>query len=310
MEFMKINATTEDSLNRAPVQKYTKIFIEKTLNRFSVFISSAKSPRHHQTMNSTTPSQINSVVRFLSLSALLLLFVSSSRASVVYNGTLNAPGEQFNYALSSSTLTLSNNSTSITGVWNRTEGQSGNNYFVMYLDTQSGGYSSTSTLTSNNFNFSTASVTALGVNTLDRANVTFASGFGADYAIAFAPSSTSDSAFKLESNGSLLYQGETARANNGGNFTFSINFSQLGLPDYTGTPFSFDFVVTYFDPNFAYRSGEGMGGDVGFAFPGGTSTFSSSATYDVIPEPSSLAYLAAFAVIAVCVATRRNRRTV
>jgi hypothetical protein len=53
-----------------------------------------------------------------------------------------------------------------------------------------------------------------------------------------------------------------------------------------------------------------MGGNVGFTFPGGTSTFSSSATYDVIPEPSSLAYLAAFAVIAVCVATRRNRRTV
>jgi hypothetical protein len=180
----------------------------------------------------------------------------------------------------------------------------------MYLDTQSGGYSSTSTLTSNNFNFSTASVTALGVTTLDRANVTFASGFGADYAIAFAPSSTSDSAFKLESNGSLLYQGETARANDGGNFTFSINFSQLGLPDYTGTPFSFNFVVTYFDPGYAYRSGEGMGGNVGFTFPGGTNTFSSSATYDVIPEPSSLAYLAAFAVIAVCVATRRNRRTV
>ncbi|MEI8340860.1 MAG: hypothetical protein WCH43_04885 [Verrucomicrobiota bacterium] len=261
-------------------------------------------------MNSTTPSQINSVVRFLSLSALLLLFVSSSRAGVIYNGTLNAPGDQFNYSLSNSTLTLSNNSTSITGVWNRTVGQSGNNYFVMYLDTESGGHSSTSALTSDSFNSYTASVTALGTVTSDRTNVTFASGFEADYAIAFAPSSTSDSAFKLQSDGSLFYQGEAARANMGDNFTFDINFSQLGLPDYTGTPFSFNFVVTYFDPNYAYRSGEGMGGNVGFAFPLGSSSFSSFATYTVVPEPSSLAYLAAFAVIAVCVATRRNRRTV
>ncbi|MEI8340861.1 MAG: hypothetical protein WCH43_04890, partial [Verrucomicrobiota bacterium] len=43
------STTTGASLNRTPVQKYTKIFIDKTLNRFSVLSSWAKSPRHHQT---------------------------------------------------------------------------------------------------------------------------------------------------------------------------------------------------------------------------------------------------------------------
>ena len=258
-------------------------------------------------MKAKISSQTPCVVRFLSLSALLLLFVSSSRAAVVYDGTLNAPGEQFNYSLANSTLTLSNNQTTITLVWDRTVGQSDNNFFVMYLDTSSGGFTSTSGLLSNNFNSYTAAVSALGVVNGERTDVAFASGFGADYAVAFAPSSTTDGVFRLDGDGSLAYQGDVPRVNSGDNFTFSIDFSQLGLPDYSGTPFSFDFVVTYFDPNYAFRSGEGMGGDVGFAFPSGSSSFSGFATYTAVPEPSSLAYLFGLGIF---VAIRRRKMSV
>ena len=175
-------------------------------------------------------------------------------------------------------LTLSTNGTTLNGTLQIGGNIAFNDEFVIYIDAQAGGFTSTSTLTDTGT--PAGSDTLRGAvsglsngangNAVVRAPLNFASGFAADYAIALSPAKaqfgsfytlTSATNFTYGSNGNNGTANLTpTNSNNGTNgnglFTFSIPLSLLGSPS------SFTFQDTYLNGNDAYRSNETIGNSI------------------------------------------------
>jgi len=212
--------------------------------------------------------------------------------AAIYSGNGNTG---FGGPLGSGTLSISDD---VAGNINFTfnAGGSGNNdYLVVYIDSVSGGFASTSGL---NDHADENRRAISGTNDTDQSLVTFASGFNADYALS-TPGAGQHSQFAglwgLATGGpnSLNY---VASANIGGTqnaTTFSITAAELGLTANSGQ--SFKFVATYLNGGNTYRSDEAIGNIGITGNPGGppsSITFSDSRTYTLVPEPASLGLLA------------------
>ena len=165
----------------------------------------------------------------------------------------------------SGTLTPGNNSGTPTG--------SGQIYdeAVIYIDSQAGGFTDTSTLTAaqTNGNVDFLQQAAAGTNGTLRSTVDFAPGFGADYVLALSPTQAQFGAlYAITSTGGL-------------NFVQSVNITPVGAAGpYTfsfalaniGSPTSFNFSTTYLNAhittpngvttNNLFRSNEAIGNTV------------------------------------------------
>ena len=182
---------------------------------------------------------------------------------------------------------------------------------VFYLDTKAGGLTSTSALNDNGDGGRTA-VSGANTSTPSRTTVTFAPGFGADYAIDFGSNFTNlfNLAAGSSGNNSLTFIPVTTST-----FSISLNPTQAAsiglLPGGT-----FSFVGTLISET-AYRSNETFGtsvttpgavGDTPNAGFNGTQVFGNSDTYTLAPEPSGLATVLMVAgVLGVCVLARRRQ---
>lgn len=236
----------------------------------------------------------------------------------------------FGGVLGNGSISVTSNQTSatdgsLTFTFNPSGGFTGNTV-VVYIDSVAGGIANTSNLSDTGDNGRRAiSGEQPGGNTnidngkASRTQVNFASGFGADYAIAF-DNTGFNNAFSLPTNTSALTFVATQKANTGtGNAdSTTVSYAQLGL-----TPGgSFNFVSTLIDGSSAYRSNETVGtsnttvgafGSNGNAGYTGTQTFSSSNTFmtagpvSAAPEPDSIASaLMGALVIGGCIVARRR----
>jgi hypothetical protein len=183
------------------------------------------------------------------------------------------------------------------------------NVSVFYIDSQSGGFSDTSTFTDTGATAGNPAgnadhIAISGFNTsAQRELVTFASGFQADYAVAFQDGYLD--LFQLQSGDTLNYITGIGQAS-GSPFTFSFSASQIGLTPAQG----FNFVGTLAAGN-SYRSDEAIG-DIGVTGnPGFDSaiTFTNSNTFTpaAAPEPSGLASLLIGAALGGALLVRRRR---
>src|ERR1051326_5999021 len=105
-------------------------------------------------------------------------------------------------AVGTGSLTLTDNGTTVSGTFTKGSGSFTDN-LVIYIDSKSGGFSSTSGFTDYGSLLRKAVSGADGVNTRQVAD--FASGFSADYAIALRPFKAADpgSLFQLVNNGTF-----------------------------------------------------------------------------------------------------------
>ena len=233
----------------------------------------------------------------------IALGVAASANAAVFNGN-GASG--FGGGVGNSTLTVTDGGSTINFSL-ATSGFSGND-LVIYLDTVAGGVTDNSTLTDTSDGGRTA---ISGMSGSGKTLVTFAPGFGADYAISVEPDNGGNGAagngfagiFNLSTPGNFSY------VNSGGldpaastTLNFSVNKADVGLPA-TGGSFSFEGTLI---STSAYRSDETIGTSVTAPDPTnlgtapnagftGTQVFSTANTV-ALPEPASLSLLGLGAV--------------
>jgi len=220
---------------------------------------------------------------------MLLGFVALSPAwADTYNGN---GGTGFGGPLGTGSLTLSDNGTTISGTFTRGGGNH-NDMLVIYLDSVSGGFASTSGFNDQNDDHRRA---ISGVGGSGRSTVNFASGFLPDFAIAIHNNNYTFGGLWSLANGDANSLGyiDSVNLSGGGNaaasYSFSFNFSEIGL----GSPSAFRLVATYLSES-GFRSNEAIGASDA---PGGNVNLGSSAlTYSgfevyPVPEPSSVTLL-------------------
>src|SRR5438046_1982690 len=161
------------------------------------------------------------------------LIVSLGSASgALYSGNGST---SFGGAVGTGSLTLTDNGTTVSGTFTSGTGGSGSftDFLVIYIDSKSSGFSTTSGFTDYGSLLRKAVSGADGVNT--RALADFASGFSADYAIALRPFKASDPGelFQLVNGGTYIDKGSVNISPTGtgssSSYTFSFNLSELGV---------------------------------------------------------------------------------
>ena len=172
------------------------------------------------------------------------LFVSLNGAEgALYNGNGST---SFGGAVGTGSLTLSDNGTTVSGTFTRGTGGGGSftDFLVIYIDSKSGGFSTTSGFTDYGSLLRKAVSGADGVNT--RALADFASGFSADYAIALRPFKASDpgSLFQLVNNGTYTLVSSVnispAGTSTSSAYTFSFSLSDIGVTGGQGASIKFE----------------------------------------------------------------------
>ena len=115
---------------------------------------------------------------------------------------------------------------------------------VIFIDSKTGGFSTTSGLTDSSGRL-TRAISGISGNG-DRAIADFANGFAADYAIALRPRSVADSdqLFQLVNNGAHTALGSVnlnpLSTQESGTYTFSFNLADIGLAPGAGVSFKFE----------------------------------------------------------------------
>ncbi|BAO56007.1 T9SS type A sorting domain-containing protein [Nonlabens marinus] len=211
------------------------------------------------------------------VSTLFSLFFATIalQAQVNYSGNGNTG---FGGPVGPSSLQFSDNGTTVTGTFTKGTSDNFNNEMVIYIDSKSGGFSSTV-----NFNDPNSgdklrrSIAGYGgFDGASRSVVNFPSGFEADYAIAI--NTGFGGLWQLIENAEFPFiDGVGNPANNTDtSFTFSFDWSELGISNSN----NFKFVITYMDGfggNGVFRSDEGYGDGLPSGNPGTDDvTFTSS----------------------------------
>jgi hypothetical protein len=220
--------------------------------------------------------------------AVLLASFSIAASAATYSGNGNTG---FGGPIGLGSLTLTDNGTTVSGTVNK--GPNGfNDVLVLYIDSSAGGFADTSGFADG------ADGLRKAISGFDgggnRSLLTFG-GMLPDYAIALGPSSDNFGGLWSLANGganSLNFINSVnlnpTGNNNSPTYTFSFNVSDIGMsPNSGGT---FKLLGTY-TSNSGFRSDEAVAGnDVGAQ---GWNPFlqSALATYTIVPEPSSLAFL-------------------
>jgi MYXO-CTERM domain-containing protein len=225
-----------------------------------------------------------------SLCAFALAVVTAAPAmATVYSGNGNTG---FGGTIGVGSLTLSDDGTTISGTVTRGSANF-NDVLVLYIDSTAGGFTGTSSFSDAGDGLRTA---ISGYNGSSRSDLTFASGFDADYAIALGPSSDNfGGLWQLASggNGSLNFVTSVSLSPVGNataaTYSFSFTVANIGLIANSGQ--SFDLFGTYIS-NSGYRSTEAVAGDL--TGTQGWNAFNqiSFGTYTVVPEPTTFSLAA------------------
>ena len=225
----------------------------------------------------------------IAATTLLLPLAASAQTTFSGNGATGFGGVLGNGSLTVSSTETSATAGTVTFTFNPS-GSFGSDDVVLYIDSVAGGFSDTSTF-SDNGDGGREAISGYNAGNPSRTTATFASGFGADYAISFE-NTIFNGAFGLASGGnnSLNYiTGVTP----GSPDSITLTDSQLGI-----TPGStIKFVGTLISTT-AYRSNEAIGNigsisNPGFSNPITYSNFDSytTAAPAAAPEPSGLVSL-------------------
>ena len=210
-----------------------------------------------------------------------LTSICLSSSATDYTGNLVGGGP-----IGTGGLTLTDNGTTISGTLTRGVGLF-NDVFVIYIDSvPSSGFASTALFADG------GDILRKAVSGFDglanRSVMTFDTAFSPDYAIALGPSSAGFGALYQLANGLNLTAihnvGLTPTSNNATTYSFSFDWSQIGLAGTNGA--SFELFGTYMRTD--GRSREALpGDDTGVD---GWNPFLQTAfgTYSVVPEPSPL----------------------
>lgn len=195
---------------------------------------------------------------------IFLLFISTFiTAQSTYQGNAMSG---FGSVIGSSSLEVTDNGTTITFTLTR-GGADWNDALVFYIDSKTGGFTTTSSMNDQADGLRMAISGASGGNTgLDpnnRSTVNFPAGFEADYAIALNPNTGTNfgGLWSLATGGdnSLQYVNTVnLTPNNSVNsttYTWTVAKSDLGITGAT----TFKFVATYLNQSNSYRSNEGYG---------------------------------------------------
>lgn len=171
------------------------------------------------------------------------------------------------------------------------------NAAVVYIDSQTGGFTDTSSFTDNGDGGREA-IAGFNANNPSRTLASFSPGFAADYAIAFEDNFVG--LFALAPVGNNAFNFITGSPTNATPYTLTVSAAQLGI---TGGGDRFNFVGSLISQT-AYRSNETLGtsvttpgsaGDAPNAGFNGTTTFSSFDTFAgtpaAAPEPAPFAVL-------------------
>lgn len=208
----------------------------------------------------------------------MLLGTVTVLGQVTYNGNGNGG---FGGPLGQGDIQISDDGTDITFIFTRGSGGDFNDGLVIYVDSKSGGYPSTSSFT-DQADYLRQAVSGYNDNT--SAVVNFPSNFSADYAIGVHVN-TFDYAgtFELVGSGSHVAVGSAnlvgSPSPSDASFQFSVPKSDLGI---SGS-IDFNFIATYLNPGNSsapFRSDEAIGSGVESGNPGQSSiTITTSFNY-------------------------------
>ena len=227
------------------------------------------------------------------------LSMASMASAAIYNGN-GATG--FGGPIGNGNLAVTaDGAGNVTFTLNNAGSFSGND-LVVYIDSVAGGFANTSQFADNGGGDTDGGRTAISAesNTAGtRENVSFPTGFGADYALEFE-NDTYDGLFQLNAGGDLAFNYITGNGPStvGGPYVVTVPLSDLGLT--TGQGFSF---VGNLISTTAYGSNETIGSSVVTSAPGsspnagatGSIAFTSADVFGTpvaVPEPASLGVLA------------------
>ena len=184
---------------------------------------------------------------------LTILSFSVGYGQVSYIGNGNTG---FGDVLGSSSLQFSDNGTTITGVFTKGAGDF-NDAMVIYIDTGDPGRNVIDNSVNDQDDPLRRAISSAGP---DASDITFPTGFVASYAIAIDVNF--GGLWSIPANGNLgdddldfVTSVGNPSSNTASSFTFSFDYSQIGLTD--GEPFS--FVITYLNAGNGFLSNEGYG---------------------------------------------------
>ncbi|HEV2391750.1 MAG TPA: hypothetical protein VG146_05225 [Verrucomicrobiae bacterium] len=229
----------------------------------------------------------------------ILLTHTAALAAVTYYGNLydgNGGGD----VVSGGTLTLSDNSTRVSAVLNKTS-LTFNYNVVLYIDSLPGGFANTSSFADSQS--PARSAISMCSNFGSRSSALFAPGFLADYAIALSPYDGRGELYKLAAGGpgSLQLVGsvnfnpqwDTGSAR----YTFNFYWSDIGQQPASGNGFRFQSAYITDQGRTTFESYESISGTAGY---GNTLVFNNYNVYGIepVPEPSNAALLVFGGIVA------------
>ena len=235
--------------------------------------------------------------------------VGTSHAQLITNNYAGNGNTSFGGAVGNGSLQIVNNNLgALNFTFTRGASADFNNALVIYIDSVTGGATSTTNFTDTADGLRRA---ISGFDTVNgRSTLNFAGGFGADYAIAlnngfaglWSLSNTASFPFQVSAN--LLPNPATQTETS---YTFSLNVTDIGLT--AGSGQTFNFFASYISET-AFRSVETLGSSYSGSPTAGWTTFDAagSNSFTTVPEPSTYALLALGAAAIGGYAARRRAR--
>ena len=185
-------------------------------------------------------------------------------------------------------LNISNNNNTVFFTLAPSTSWSANNFLVVYIDSVTGGWTSTAGSQSSG---TPPAVAVSGLYGTSRATANFASGFGADYALVMAPADQGyNILYRLGTDGSLVFiTSSVGFTQRGYGCSDQFDWTQIGLT--AGSTNSIKFETTYIN-GYANRTLQGFetfasGSQAGVP---GTVTYNNYDTFPApVPEPANVA---------------------
>jgi len=203
--------------------------------------------------------------KFFAVGVALFVSVGGSLGAI-YNGNGDS---SFFGAVGQGSLALTDNGTTVSGTFTKGTGDF-LDVLVLFIDSKSGGFSTTSGFTDSGGRLTRAISGTDGSG--NRAIADFATGFSADYAIALRPRSAADpdQLFQLVNNGSHNRVGSVnlnpVNTASSSTYTFSFNWSDIGETPGSGASFKFESTYIGDTGSRSLESFESLTGNTGWDY--------------------------------------------